>query len=220
MTSDRQLFFPFSSTPSYSLGDFLVRDCNVEAFECMMQWPSWPSLGMMIVGPHGSGKTHLAHIFQEKAKARFYESESDQSLTKEFFLGTKNPLIFDETFPNHADFFHLLNMMKDENIAFLILKEHPFQQDKIPLNDLRSRLLSIPVLTLKEPDDTLLKAIIQKRLSDAQITVNESVLRYTITHMERSYENVHHFCDSLITHVHGKQHNVTIPLVRKILSLD
>ncbi len=218
MSSDRQLFFPFSSTSSYSLGDFFVSDCNVEAFECVMQWPSWPSLGMMIVGPHGSGKTHLAHLFQEKSKAQFYKSESDQSLTQDFFLTSKQPLIFDDVFPKDADFFHLLNMMKDENISFLILKEHPFQQDKISLNDLRSRLLSIPVLTLKQPDDALLKAIIQKRLSDAQITISESVMRYSITHMKRSYKDAQHFCDSLITHVQGQQHNVTVPLVRKILS--
>ena len=46
--------------------DFIVSDCNVLALASIDQWPNWRGnyRALNIVGPSGSGKSHLAAIWQ------------------------------------------------------------------------------------------------------------------------------------------------------------
>lgn len=215
--SEQQLFFPFSNTPSYTLADFFVSSSNHEAFECIRKWPNWPSLGMVILGPTGSGKTHLAHIWQQSSGARFFDQTIWSSTLENFQVDQNTPLIFDEQFPEDTDFFHLLNMLKDSELPFLILKKKPFNQDQIHLKDLRSRLLNIPSVTLHAPNDDLIKAMILKQCADAQIMISDPILNYITTHMDRSYESIARLCKKLIHEIQGQRHNLTLPLVKSVM---
>lgn len=217
MSEDNQLFFPFVADPSFSLADYYVSSSNRDAFECLQRWPSWPALGLVIVGPEASGKTHLAHIWQQQSGARFFRPSTDEACINNFYIEGKKPFIFDETFPDEPNFFHLLNMMKDQEVSFLILKKTPISMDAFTLKDLRSRLLNLPCLTLKTPDDDLLKAIILKQLADAQIKIADSLITYIITHIGRTYTDARQFCKKLIYYVQGQRHNVTLNLVKKVL---
>lgn len=215
--SEHQLFFPFSNGPSYALADFFTSSSNQHAFDYIKQWPNWPNLGMAILGPTGSGKTHLAHIWQSLSGARFFDLNKDSDSLKSFQIVQTEPLIFDEQFPGDVDFFHLLNMLRDKKISFLILNKTPFSQKQIHLKDLLSRLINIPSFTLQEPDDDLLKAMILKQCADAQIVISEPILKYITTHVNRSYEGVALFCKKLIHAIQVQRHNLTLPLVKTVL---
>ena len=58
---------------------------------------------------------------------------------------------------------------------------------EIELRDLRSRLRAVPVVTLTPPDDALLRALIVKFCADRQMSIDESVVNYLATRIERSF---------------------------------
>ena len=53
--------------------------------------------------------------------------------------------------------------------------------------DLASRLRVLPVVELAAPDDALLRAIIVKLFADRQLAVEESLVAYLATRIERSF---------------------------------
>ena len=58
---------------------------------------------------------------------------------------------------------------------------------EVERRDLRSRLRAIPVVSLTEPDDLLFRALIVKFCADRQLAVDEAVVGYLATRIERSY---------------------------------
>ena len=57
---------------------------------------------------------------------------------------------------------------------------------RIELPDLASRLRALPVVGLEPPDDALLRAVIVKLFADRQLAVDESLVAYLTTRIERS----------------------------------
>jgi chromosomal replication initiation ATPase DnaA len=55
------------------------------------------------------------------------------------------------------------------------------------VKDLASRLRALPVVTLAPPEDALLRAIIVKLFADRQIAVDESLVSYLATRVERTF---------------------------------
>jgi hypothetical protein len=56
--------------------DFMVSQSNVAAVERIDRWPDWPSAGLVVHGPPGCGKTHLAHLWQDRTSALFIAGEA------------------------------------------------------------------------------------------------------------------------------------------------
>ncbi len=61
------LEFPFE--PSFAREEFLTAPCNADALAMIDRWPSWPDRLLLLVGPPGSGKSHLAAIWARRATA-------------------------------------------------------------------------------------------------------------------------------------------------------
>ena len=63
--------FPLKFKPRTDFGrdDFLVADCNREALNMVEMWPNWPFFAVVLYGPEGCGKSHLAHVFAEHVAA-------------------------------------------------------------------------------------------------------------------------------------------------------
>lgn len=58
---------------------------------------------------------------------------------------------------------------------------------EVELRDLRSRLRAVPAVELLPPDDQLFRALIVKFCADRQLAVDETVVSYLTTRLERSY---------------------------------
>jgi chromosomal replication initiation ATPase DnaA len=69
----------------------------------------------------------------------------------------------------------------------LITARTPPSAFEIELRDLRSRLRAVPAVTLGEPDDDLFRALIIKYCTDRQMAVDEAVVSYLCSRIERSY---------------------------------
>jgi chromosomal replication initiation ATPase DnaA len=144
---------------------------------------------MLLVGPEGSGKSHLAAIWAEQAGAR---STAAHALTAEEVpaaLATA-ALVVEDLKPSAFDertLFHLLNLAREDAAFVLITTREQPSALQVELRDLRSRLRAIPAISLLPPDDQLLRALIVKFCADRQLVVDESVVGLVANRIERSY---------------------------------
>ena len=70
-----QLVFKFPTIKKYFKKDFYVSESNQEAYNFVDSWPKWIKKIVNIYGDHGSGKTHLSSILQEKTKSLLLNSK-------------------------------------------------------------------------------------------------------------------------------------------------
>jgi chromosomal replication initiation ATPase DnaA len=144
---------------------------------------------MLLVGPEGSGKSHLAAIWAELAGARSTTAHSLDPSDVPTALAT-GALVLEELKPSGFDelaLFHLLNLAREDQAYVLVTARIPPSAIDIELRDLRSRLRALPVVTLQSPDDHLIRALIVKFCADRQLVVDESVVSYVASRIERSY---------------------------------
>src|SRR3981189_208593 len=144
---------------------------------------------MLLVGPEGSGKSHLAAIWAEQAGAR---STTAHALTLAGVPGAlaTGALVVEDLNPSGFDeraLFHLMNLAHEDQAFVLITTRVPAAAFQIELRDLCSRLRAVPVVTLLPPDDQLFRALIIKFCADRQLSAASSDLLPIATRLERSF---------------------------------
>jgi chromosomal replication initiation ATPase DnaA len=185
----RQLAFALPHVESLSRDDFLEGPANAAAIGLVDAWPDWPSRTMALVGPEGSGKSHLAAIWAEAAGAR---AVAAQALTVAMVPAalTTGAVVVEDLDPVTVDqnaLFHLLNLAREDQAYVLMTARMPPSAFEVGLRDLRSRLRAVPAVALMPPDDQLFRALIVKFCADRQLNVDETVVRYLASRIERSF---------------------------------
>jgi chromosomal replication initiation ATPase DnaA len=185
----RQLAFALPHAESLTRDDFLEGPANSAGLALVESWPDWPNRTMLLVGPEGSGKSHLAAIWAEQAGAR---STTAHALTAAAVPGAlaTGALVVEDL--KACDFderalFHLLNLAREDEASVLITARQPPSAFEVELRDLRSRLRALPTVSLLPPDDQLFRALIVKFCADRQLAVDETVVSYLVSRIERSF---------------------------------
>ena len=75
-----QLTFDLPARPALGRGDFFVSPGNAAAVEAIQSWHDWPNGKLVLVGPVGSGKTHLSHVWAAMVQARIIAAQDLQSV--------------------------------------------------------------------------------------------------------------------------------------------
>lgn len=83
--------------------------------------------------------------------------------------------------------FHLINLAREENAYLLFTARTTPATWPVAVPDLVSRLRALPVATLAAPDDAMLRAVMVKLATDRQLKLDEAVVGYLSTHIERSF---------------------------------
>jgi len=83
--------------------------------------------------------------------------------------------------------FHLLNLAREDEAYVLLTGRQLPSTFENGLRDLRSRLRAIPIVSMMPPDDQLLRALLVKFCADRQMSVDESVVGYLASRIERSF---------------------------------
>src|SRR5689334_7125440 len=185
----RQLEFALPHAESLTRDNFLEGPANEAGLALIDAWPEWPSRTMWLAGPEGSGKSHLAAIWAEEAGARSTTAHTLSPANVPAALAT-GALVVEDLKPADVDeraLFHLLNLAREEQAYVLITARLLPSALQIELRDLRSRLRALPAVSLLEPDDQLFRALIVKFCADRQLNVDESVVGYLATRIDRSY---------------------------------
>ena len=185
----RQLAFALPHAESLTRDNFLEGPANAAGLALVDSWPEWPNRIMLLVGPEGCGKSHLAAIWAEQAGAR---STAAHTLTAAAVPGAlaTGALVVEDLRSSDFDeraLFHLMNLAREDGAFVLVTARGSPSAFQIELRDLRSRLRAVPTVSLLPPDDQLFRALIVKFCADRQLAVDETVVSYLATRIERSY---------------------------------
>jgi chromosomal replication initiation ATPase DnaA len=195
----RQLALALDHAVSFAREDFLGGPSNAAALALIESWPDWPNRIMALVGPEGSGKSHLAAIWAEIAGARVLAAKllPETDLPSAFATGA---LVVEDLDPAELDeraLFHLINMTKEQNAFVLMTSRKPVAGFPVAIRDLASRLRALPNVQLSPPDDGLLRSLIVKLAADRQLAVDEPLVNYLAIRIERSFAAAHDAVDRL-----------------------
>ncbi len=214
--SPQQIPMPLPVTPFFAEDDFMPAASNAAAAQ-MLQLGAQPII--LLLGPRGSGKTHLAYIWQRRHKAALIYPQSfapEQVANAPALLwedADRTP--WNEETQKSA--FHLLNMAREHKKPLLITAATAPLNWPLQLADLRSRLLALPVATIDAPDDTLVAALLLKHLKDRQLKVSEDVLNYLIPRLPRDGHVITEIVRAIDSASLADRRAVTIPFVKSIL---
>ena len=185
----RQLALALPHAESLTRDNFLEGPANAAGLTLVDSWPDWPNRIMLLVGPEGSGKSHLAAIWAEQAGARSISAHALTAASVPGALATGALVVDDLKSPDLDEraLFHMMNLAREDAASVLITARVPPSALEIELRDLRSRLRAVPTVSMLPPDDALFRALIVKFCADRQLTVDESVVSYLASRIERSY---------------------------------
>ncbi|MEM9442365.1 MAG: DNA replication protein [Pseudomonadota bacterium] len=217
-SSTGQIPLAFKHVAAAGIEDFMPAPCNQDALAWIAQWPEWPAPALILYGPEGAGKSHLASIWAAKSQSLVLRSEQlDQVLD----LDANRCYLLDPAVPvvDEIGLLQLYNRLREDGGHLLLTATCPVPQWSIDLPDLRSRLTAAPSVAIGRPDDHLLAALFLKLFDDRQLAVPEPVIRYLLTHMERSFAAARDLVEELDRLSLVRKRPITIPLARLALGI-
>jgi chromosomal replication initiation ATPase DnaA len=187
-SANGQLPLALPVEPNITREDLLESPSNKLAVDLVDCWPDWPSNIVVLAGPIGSGKTHLAKVWAGISNAEILlmsDLENHPDMAKDHSLVLEDA---GATKLNEEALFHAINQARAHG-HFLMITSRSFPSSwGIELPDLSSRLKLAHIVELQEPDDALLSALMFKLFADRQLSVSPAVIDYLVNRMERSME--------------------------------
>jgi chromosomal replication initiation ATPase DnaA len=190
-----QLSLPLAYRSADGESDFIVSVANADAVAWFDRWPAWPVPQAMLIGPAGSGKSHLARIFARRVAATVIDA-ADTAIPEALF--------------------HAWNAATPDMPLVLIARTAPRHWPQ-RLADLASRLDATPQLVIAAPDDALLAALLAKQFRDHGLLIAPDVADFVLARIERSFAGVAAVVTALDAAALAASRAVTIPLARAVL---
>ncbi len=194
-----QLPLELPHDPATGRDDLLVADPLKAAVDLIDRWPDWPSPVVVLVGPAGAGKSHLAGIWQEKTAAISIapdaagaEAASDAAAKGPVLFEDADRIAFDE-----AALFHVINSVRQNGTSLLMTARTWPSLWPVSLADLRSRLKAATVVEIGEPDEALIAQVIVKLFADRQLQIEPKLVDYIVARMERSMQAAQQIVDRI-----------------------
>jgi len=184
----RQLTLDWPHKPSFAREDFLLASSNQAARAAIDRWPAWPGRMLLLAGPEGAGKSHLASIWAEKAGAAVVHADKLNDLEPDIHAHGSAFVIEDADRVDRGEerLFHLLNTALQSSAWVLLTARTAPDAWALAIPDLLSRLRIAPVIRLEAPDLELTEAVLFKLFSDRQLQVDAQIVNYIAMRIERS----------------------------------
>ncbi len=217
----RQLAFDLPVRPALGRGDFLVAAPNALAL-ATVEGGDWPQGKLVLAGPEGAGKTHLAHVWAEATGAAVIPAaalaEADiaaLAATGAVAVEDADRIAGDRA--AEAALFHLHNLLLAEGGRLLLTARAAPGHWGLALPDLASRIAAAGLATIAPPDDTLLSAVLVKLFADRQITVPAALIPWLVARMDRSFAGAAALVAALDAHALAEGRPVGRALAQAVL---
>ncbi|WP_171173846.1 DnaA/Hda family protein [Ruegeria sp. HKCCD8929] len=218
-----QLSFDLPAKTALGREDFFVSPANALAV-AMISATSWPGNKLVLSGPAGAGKTHLAHVWAAETSGRIVQAET---LRYEDVPDLASGPIAVEDVPGIADdlerqkaLFHLHNLVLAEGHTLLMTGRLAPNLWQLPLADLQSRIQGAHHVALGPPDDALLGAVLAKLFVDRQLSPKPEVISYLVKHMDRRFETAAEVVERLDRIALAEKREITRALASRVLQDD
>lgn len=219
----RQLTFDLPSKTALGREDFFVSEANASAVEFLGNWESWSGGKMLLVGPAGSGKTHLTHVWAGESDAVVISAtDLREDRISGLVSGNRNiavedvDLIAGQSCPEQ-NLFHLHNLVLAEGGRLLMTAATPPGMWNFAIADLASRVKSAGLARLLPPDEMLLSVVLVKLFTDRQLVVKPVVISYLVSRMTRSFDVAGRLVEALDQAALAEKRAITTPLATRVL---
>ena len=216
-----QLGFPLPVRTALGREDFVVSPANAIAVSLIDAWSTWPEGKLVLSGPEGAGKTHLAHVWAQRSGARIMAARDLAALdVAEIATGPTAvedvPLIAHDS-PAQTALFHLHNLLLAARLPLLMTGQPAPNLWGLTLPDLQSRVDAAGHAALDPPDDALLQTVMWKLFADRQLRPRDDVIPYLVTHMERSFAAAGRIVAALDAESLARKRDITRQLAAEVL---
>ena len=217
-----QLILPLDQQSKLTRADFVVAPGNRQGVTFVDAWPDWPAPAAALFGPSGSGKSHLAVVWQARAGAARIAAASLEGLDPAALAG-RGPLAVedvDSVAPTAARDRALFALIEGAGpgTPLLLTGREPPEAWPVVLPDLASRFAALLAFSLWAPDDALLEALARKLFTDRQLAVPDSVIQRMIRSLERSPSAIRDFVARADEKALAEHRAVNLSLVRELLA--
>ena len=182
MNAAEQLLLGFGHEAASGVADFMPAESNRAALAWLARWPDWPAPTLVLYGPPGCGKSHLAQIWAARTGALGLEPAALPDEAPQAAVLDPAAPVADE-----LALLRLYNRLAERGGHLLLTARCPVAAWGLRLPDLASRLRASPAAAIEPPDDALLAALLLKLFDDRQLAVSDGVIGYLLRHMERSF---------------------------------
>lgn len=186
-----QLIFDLSQRAALGREDFFVAPSNALALATLDAPSGWPAGKMLLIGPEGAGKTHLAALWAGENRALIVAAASLGVADAPRLAAARAVVVEDVDRIGSNDeaqraLFHLHNLLAAEGGRLLLTAASAPRDWGLSLPDLASRMQATASVKLDPPDDALLAAVLVKLFADRQITVTPALIPWLVTRIDRS----------------------------------
>ena len=216
-----QLAFDLPVQQGFSRADFLISQGNQASLRAVDGWQDWPNGRLLVLGPAGSGKTHLAHIWAAETGAEWLAPDRIEAAIPA--LAADARVVVDGADRvaglHEAALFYLCNRLTPAG-RLLLTAPVPPRDWGLGLPDLLSRLQASAITALDDPDDALLAGVLVKLMADRQFSPAPALIAYLLPRMERSIAAARALVAALDARSLATRRPVTRALAAEVLDSD
>lgn len=197
----------------------VVTEANRDAALLLTEWRTWPGGALALVGPAGSGKTHLALAWAVEAGAREVQPGAEPPEAAEIFAEAGGRVFIDDADGprDEAMFWRLLDLARAQGGAVLLVGARPPSVWDTAIPDLRSRLQALPLARLGEPDQALLEVVLRRICREQFIELSEDAASYLAKRMPRTFAAARDLAAALDTSIVRGARPVSVVAAKKAL---
>ncbi|MEQ1492841.1 MAG: hypothetical protein ABL932_20030 [Terricaulis sp.] len=178
----------------FQMGDrspdkLVVAEANRDAAKLLTDWRAWPHGALAISGPPGSGKTHLALAWALEVGARQISPMATPEDAATSFREAGGCILIDDADGARDEpmLWRLLDLTRAEGGAVLLVGGEPPSAWRVQTPDLRSRLASLPVAKLGEPDEALMDVVLRRICREKFIQLSDDAAKFLVRRLPRTF---------------------------------
>lgn len=218
----RQLILNLPVRTALGREDFFVSPANAVAVAMIDAPERWPQGKLLLTGPQGAGKSHLAAVWASGNDAVTVQAAALRSDAVPTLAARGKVLVEDadriaRQTESETALFHLHNLTLATGGQLLLTANDTPAHWGLGLADLQSRMEATACVTIAAPDDALLSAVFLKLFADRQLQVAPSLIAYLISRMDRSFATVHTLVAALDARALALGRPVTRALAAEVL---